>query len=95
VQAAVIDAGDPGAFRANYEAFSHEPGPHAELATSGLPILTYAGTADPWHAPMQTFADRTGAGFFSVPDADHQGGWDRATDVLPHALPFLAEDIDT
>jgi pimeloyl-ACP methyl ester carboxylesterase len=92
-QAAVIDAGDLGAFRANYDAFSHEPGLHAELAAVGLPILMYAGTTDPWHNPMQTFADRTSAGFFSVPDADHQGGWDRSGDVLPHVLPFLAGDL--
>ncbi|WP_433345107.1 hypothetical protein ACQP25_23140 [Microtetraspora malaysiensis] len=64
-QAAVIDAGDLGAFRANYEAFSHEPGPHAELAASGVTMLMYAGTADPWHDPMRTFAQRTGADFFS------------------------------
>ncbi|MBP2706219.1 hypothetical protein JOL79_20630 [Microbispora sp. RL4-1S] len=50
----------------------------------------YAGTADPWHEPMQSFAADTGFGFFSVPDADHKGGWDRSTDVLPHVLPFLA-----
>jgi pimeloyl-ACP methyl ester carboxylesterase len=94
-QAAVIHAGDPGALRANYEAFSHEPGPHAELAAAGVAMLMYAGTADPWHDPMRTFADRTGAGFFSMPDADHQAGWDRSAAVLPHVLPFLAEDLGT
>lgn len=93
-QAAVIDAGDPGAFRANYEAFSHEPGPHAGLAASGVAMLMYAGTADPWHEPMRTFAERTGVGFFSLPDADHQGGWDRSADVLHHVLPFLADDLN-
>ncbi|GAA2432236.1 alpha/beta hydrolase [Actinomadura vinacea] len=92
-QAAVVDAGEPGAFRANYEAFSHEPGPHVRLAAADLPMLMYAGTADPWHEPMRTFADRTGIGFFSVPDADHQGGWDRSADVLPHVLPFLTGDL--
>ncbi|MGP3954858.1 alpha/beta fold hydrolase [Nonomuraea sp. 3N208] len=90
-QAALIDSGDPGAFRANYEAFSHEPGLHAGLAASGVPMLLYAGTADAWHDPMRTFADRTGvAAFFSLPDADHKGGWDRSRDVLPQVLPFLA-----
>ncbi|MGI5488928.1 alpha/beta fold hydrolase [Microtetraspora malaysiensis] len=92
-QAAVIDAGDLGAFRANYEAFSHEPGPHAELAASGVTMLMYAGTADPWHDPMRTFAQRTGADFFSVPDADHLGGWNRSADVLSGVLPFLAGDL--
>jgi pimeloyl-ACP methyl ester carboxylesterase len=92
-QAAVIEAADPGALRANYEAFSHEPGPHAELATAGVPMLLYAGTADPWHDPIRSFADRNGAGFFSLPDADHQGGWDRSADVLAHVLPFLARDV--
>ncbi|RVX39332.1 pimeloyl-ACP methyl ester carboxylesterase [Nonomuraea polychroma] len=90
-QAALIDSGDPGAFRANYEAFSREPGLHAELAASGVPMLLYAGTVDPWHEPMHAFAGRTGvAAFFSLPDADHKGGWDRSEDVLPQVLPFLA-----
>ncbi|WP_067824536.1 alpha/beta fold hydrolase [Actinomadura kijaniata] len=88
-QAAVIENGDPEALRANYAAFSREPGLHAELAASGVPTLMYAGTADPWHEPMRTFAERTGTAFFSVPDADHQGGWDRAADVLRRVRPFL------
>jgi len=92
-QAALIDAGDLAAFRANYDAFSREPGLHADLAAVDMPILMYAGTADPWHEPMRTFADRAGAGFFAIADADHQGGWDRSADVLSHVLPFLAADI--
>jgi pimeloyl-ACP methyl ester carboxylesterase len=92
-QAALIDAGDLAAFRANYDAFSREPGLHTELAAAGGPTLMYAGTADPWYEPMRTFADRTGAGFFSIPDADHKGGWDRSADVLAHVIPFLAADI--
>ncbi|MEU4547330.1 hypothetical protein [Nonomuraea dietziae] len=89
-QAALIGTGDLGAFRANYDAFSREPGLGAELAACGVPILMYAGTADPWHEPMRAFAERTGAGFFSLQDADHKGCWDRSADVLPHVLPFLA-----
>ncbi|MFF5208451.1 alpha/beta fold hydrolase [Streptosporangium sp. NPDC000396] len=92
-QAALIDAGDLGAFRANYDAFSREPGLHAELAACGVPILMYAGTADPWHEPMRTFAERFSSAFFSLPGADHKGGWDRSIDVLPHVLPFLDADI--
>ncbi|MEV0150304.1 MULTISPECIES: alpha/beta hydrolase [unclassified Nonomuraea] len=92
-QAALIDAGDLGAFRANYDAFSREPGLAAELAASGVPTLMYAGTADPWHEPMRMFAERAGAGFFSLPDADHKGGWDRSADVLARVLPFLAGDV--
>ena len=92
-QAALIDAGDLAAFRANYDAFSREPGLHAELAAAAMPTLMYAGTADPWHELMRTFADRTGAGFFSVPDADHKGGWDRSADVLAHVITFLAGDV--
>ncbi|MGN9839613.1 alpha/beta fold hydrolase [Nonomuraea sp. H19] len=88
-QAALIGSGDLGAFLANYEAFSREPGLHAELAASGVPMLLYAGTEDPWHEPMRAFAARTGAGFFSLPDADHKGCWDRSAEVLPQVLAFL------
>ncbi len=38
---------------------------------------------------MREVARRAGAGFFSVPGADHQGGWIRSGDVLSHVLPFL------
>lgn len=89
-QAALIDAGDPAAFRANYEAFSREPGLHAGLAASGVPMLLYAGSADPWHEPMRAFAERSGAGFFSLPGADHKGCWDGSADVLPQVMAFLA-----
>lgn len=89
--AAVINAADPAALRANFEAFSREPGPHAELAEVDVPMLLYAGTEDPWHQPMREFADRTGIRFFSVPEADHVVGWRSATDVLAGVLPFLAE----
>jgi pimeloyl-ACP methyl ester carboxylesterase len=85
-----VDSGDPAAFRANYEAFSREPGLHAELAACGVPLLLYAGTADPWHEPMRAFAERAGTGFFSVSGADHKGCWDRSADVLPQVLAFLA-----
>lgn len=91
-QAALIDAGDPAAFRANYDAFSRLPGFHVDLAACNIPTLMYAGTADPWHEPMRTFAERAGMRFLSIPDADHKGGWDRAADVLPSVMAFLAAD---
>jgi pimeloyl-ACP methyl ester carboxylesterase len=90
--AAVIHAATPASLRANFEAFCREPGLHAELARVEIPMLMYAGTADPWHAPMQTFAERTGRTFFSLPDADHVGGWARAAELLPRVLPFLDGD---
>ncbi|MET9239918.1 hypothetical protein [Nonomuraea sp. NPDC003709] len=90
-QAALIEAGDPSAFRANYEAFSREPGLQRELAGSGVPLLLYAGTADPWHEPMRAFAEHSGASFWSVSDADHKGCWDRSAEVLP----FLAANAGT
>ncbi|MEU3457283.1 alpha/beta hydrolase [Micromonospora sp. NPDC006766] len=93
-QAALIDAGDLGAFRANYDAFSRQPGLHRELAASGVPMLLYAGTEDPWHQPMRQFAQRTGSGFFSIPGADHQRGWESAPEVLPHVRPFLETDAE-
>ncbi|MEV0238596.1 alpha/beta hydrolase [Streptomyces sp. NPDC050674] len=89
-QAAVIDAADPAALRANYEAFRHDRGLDAGLASTGVPMLMYCGTADPWHEPMRGVALRTGAVFFSVPDADHRGGWVRSAEVMPHVLRFLA-----
>ncbi|GAA2793560.1 alpha/beta hydrolase [Saccharopolyspora taberi] len=95
VFAAVIEAADPAALRANFEAFLHEPGVHADLASAGVPMLMYAGTADPWHEPMRTFADRTGTPFFSLPGADHQNGWSRSADVLPLVLPFLTGSVSS
>lgn len=94
-QAALIEAGDPAAFRANYEAFSREPGLQEALADCGVPLLLYAGTADPWHEPMRAFAERSRADFLSVSGADHKGCWDRSTDVLPAVLPFLAANAGT
>ncbi|MGP4019967.1 alpha/beta fold hydrolase [Saccharopolyspora sp. 5N708] len=93
--AAVIDAVGPAALRANFEAFLHEPGVHVELEDTGVPMLMYAGTADPWHDPMRTFADRAGTSFFSLPDADHVGGWRSSADVLARVLPFLAGSLQT
>lgn len=87
--AAVIDAAEPAALRANYQAFSREPGVDAELAAAEVPMLMYAGTADPWHDPMRAFAERNGASFFSLPGADHVAGWRRSADVLVRVLPFL------
>ncbi|GAA5108923.1 alpha/beta fold hydrolase [Nocardia iowensis] len=88
--AAVIEAADPAALRANYAAFSTEPGLHAQLADSDVPMLMYAGTGDLWYDAVRTFAERTGTPFFSLPDNDHVTTWDCAADVLPHVLPFLA-----
>ncbi|MEU5852888.1 alpha/beta fold hydrolase [Saccharopolyspora shandongensis] len=88
----MIDAGDPMAFRANFDAFSRERGLDTALTTANVPMLMYCGAADPWHGPMQTVASRIGAGFFSIPDADHHGGWVRSADVLPHVRAFLAAD---
>ncbi|MGC0416146.1 alpha/beta fold hydrolase [Embleya sp. AB8] len=88
--AAVIEAVPPVALRANFAAIRYEPGVRARLADTGVPMLMYAGTADPWHGPVREFARQTGRGFFSVPDADHLGGWSRSAEILPHVLPFLA-----
>ncbi|MGK5631879.1 alpha/beta fold hydrolase [Streptomyces sp. URMC 123] len=90
--AEVIEAVHPAALRANFDAFLHEPGVHAGLAASDVPMLMYAGTADPWHQPMRTFAERTGTRFFSLPEVDHVEGWGRSADVLPRVLPFLMRD---
>ncbi|KAB8160196.1 alpha/beta fold hydrolase [Streptomyces sp. 3MP-14] len=89
-QAAVIDAADGAALRANYEAFSRDRDLDAGLASTGVPMLMYCGTADPWHEPMRGVAARVGATFFSVPDADHLAGWVRSADVLPEVRRFLA-----
>ncbi|MGR6920207.1 alpha/beta fold hydrolase [[Actinomadura] parvosata] len=89
-QVAVIEAGDPAAYRANYDAFSREPGLGQRLAASGVPVLMYAGGLDPWHDPMRDFALAHGAPFFTVPGADHGEALRRRDDVLPEVLPFLA-----
>jgi pimeloyl-ACP methyl ester carboxylesterase len=91
-QAAVIDAADPAALRANYEAFSRDRALDTGLASTDVPMLMYCGTSDPWHEPMRKVAERTGSGFFSVPRADHHGGWARAADVLSQVLPFLTAE---
>ncbi|WIX83472.1 hypothetical protein QRX50_23295 [Amycolatopsis carbonis] len=87
--AAVIRAVPPAALRANYTAFLDEPGVHAQLAGSSVPMLMYAGTADVWHDPMRQFAEHTGTPFLSLPDADHLAGWHRAHDMLPEIQRFL------
>jgi pimeloyl-ACP methyl ester carboxylesterase len=79
----VIDAGDEEAFRANFATFSRERDLDAVLTDAEVPLLLYCGTADPWHEPMREAAGRAGARFFSVPGADHHGGWIRSADVLP------------
>ncbi|MFI7644245.1 alpha/beta fold hydrolase [Nonomuraea sp. NPDC049400] len=89
-QVAVIERGDPAAHRANYEMFSREPGLGGRLAASGVPALMYAGTADPWHDPMQDYARSQGVEFFPVPDADHGGALQRPDEVLPRVLSFLS-----
>ncbi|WP_159080592.1 alpha/beta fold hydrolase [Nocardia suismassiliense] len=91
--AAVIEAADPAALRANYAAFSAEPGLHDRLAESPVPMLLYAGTGDIWYQPMRTFAERTGTRFLSIPDHDHITAWSNATEVLPRVSPFLAGDL--
>ena len=91
-RAAEIDALDPAALRANYEAFSREPGVHAQLGRTRVPILMYAGSADVWHDPMRAFADRTGTPFASLPDADHLQAWRDSSRALGLVRPFLAED---
>ncbi|MEV5574153.1 alpha/beta hydrolase [Spirillospora sp. NPDC052269] len=90
-QADVIASANAGALRANYEAFAREPGAGPALAASGVRTLMYAGTADPWHGPMRRYAEENGAGFFSVADADHLGGWQRTAEVLAQVEPFLDE----
>jgi pimeloyl-ACP methyl ester carboxylesterase len=69
--------------------FSREPGLGSRLAASGVPVLMYAGTADPWHDPMRDHALTHGARFFSVPDADHGEALRRTDQVLDQVLPFL------
>ncbi|MFG1797699.1 alpha/beta fold hydrolase [Nocardia sp. NPDC049149] len=90
--AAVIAAAHPAALRANYAAFSTEPGLHAQLAEVDVPMLMYAGSDDIWHDAMHTFAERTGTPFTSVPGLGHVAAWSDSAAVLPVVLPFLAAD---
>lgn len=88
--AAVIEAADAKALRANYTAFAAEPPLQHRLAVTDVPLLMYAGTADIWHEAMRTFAERTGTPFLSIPDHDHITAWSDAAEVLPSVSSFLA-----
>ncbi|MFI6214997.1 alpha/beta fold hydrolase [Nocardia brasiliensis] len=90
--AAVIEAADPAALRANYTAFSREPGLKDRLAESDVPMLMYAGTEDIWFEPMRTFAAQTGTPFWALPAHDHVACWNNAAEVLSQVTPFLAGD---
>lgn len=90
--AAVIEAADPAALRANYAAFSQEPGLHAELARTEVPMLMYAGAQDLWHDAMQTFAARHRIHFHTLPEVDHVAAWRQSAEALAVALPFLTAD---
>jgi len=64
----------------------------AAIARLTMPVLVYAGDADPLHAGAQRVAGELPQGrFASLLGLDHSQASERADLVLPHALPFLAE----
>ncbi|GAA4219221.1 alpha/beta fold hydrolase [Actinocatenispora rupis] len=88
-QAAVIDAGDPVAFDACHRSLEHQPDLSPALAALDVPVLLYAGDADPYHPGARAVAARIGAGFATVAGCDHTGAWHDATAVLAEVVPFL------
>jgi len=61
----------------------------AGVAASGVPLMLYAGDADPRHAPAGRFARTTGARFLSLPEANHVQALWRIGEVTRAALDFL------
>ena len=62
------------------------------LGKIAVPMLLYAGGADPIHDPArQTASEIANARFMSLPGLDHLGAMCRSDLVLPHVEPFLAE----
>lgn len=61
----------------------------APLAASGVPVMLYAGGADPRHEPAERFARSHGAQFLSLPGANHLQALWRTLEVTPEALRFL------
>jgi pimeloyl-ACP methyl ester carboxylesterase len=62
------------------------------VGTIAVPMLLYAGSADPIHtAARQTASEIPGAQFVSISGLDHVAVQCRSDLVLPHVEPFLAE----
>jgi pimeloyl-ACP methyl ester carboxylesterase len=61
----------------------------ADLAT-GMPLLLYAGLADPVHEPASRFAEAAGARFVGLPDRNHIQALLDTEAILPEALAFLS-----
>jgi pimeloyl-ACP methyl ester carboxylesterase len=62
------------------------------LPAISIPCLLYCGEADARHAAVERCAAALPAGsFVSLPGAGHFAGMMRSDLVLPHVLPFLAE----
>lgn len=88
-QVPVVDAGDPQAFRLSHHGFEGQAGLDAALASAGVPLLMYCGSADPYHDNIRAVAERAGGQFTSIPDADHGTTTWRTLEILAYALPFL------
>jgi hypothetical protein len=60
-----------------------------------VPVLCYAGTADPIHEPArQSAAQIRGAKFVSLPGLDHIAAGCRSDLILPHVERFLERARD-
>ena len=57
-----------------------------------VPMLFYAGTSDRFYSYARRGAEMmSDAKFVSIPDLDHESGFNRSDLVLPHVLQFLDE----
>ena len=67
-------------------------GQDAAIARLTMPVLVYAGDADPLHEGAQRVAgELPDARFISLSGLNHSQASERADLVLPHVLPFLAK----
>jgi pimeloyl-ACP methyl ester carboxylesterase len=63
----------------------------AGVAGAGVPLMLYAGDADPRHAPAMRFARETGARFLTLPGTNHVQALWRSDEVTRETLAFLRE----
>jgi pimeloyl-ACP methyl ester carboxylesterase len=82
----------PHAMRHSMEALRDWRGARQALRLTDLPLLMFAGTADPNESALEmpvVAADAKDATFFAVEGADHTGAADAVDVVAPRVIAFL------